>query len=35
MYNENLVGYKNLPWEKEAIEREKELYRLWVEHKSK
>jgi hypothetical protein len=35
MYNENLVGYKNLPWEKEAIEREKELYKLWAEHKSK
>ena len=35
MYNENLVGYKNLPWEKEASGREKELYRLWREHQSK
>ena len=35
MYNENIVGYRNLPWEKEAIEREKVLYHLWREHQSK
>ena len=35
MYNENLVGYKNLPWEKEASEQEKVLYQLWKEHKDK
>lgn len=35
MYNENIVGYKNLPWEKEAIEREKELYVLWRQHQLK
>lgn len=34
MYNEMIVGYRNLPWEKEASEREKELYNLWKEHKS-
>jgi len=35
MYNENIVGYRNLPWEKEAIGREKELFKLWLEHKDK
>lgn len=35
MYNEMLVDYKNLPWEKEASEREKDLYRMWVEHRDK
>ena len=35
MYNENIVGYKNLPWEKEASEREKVLYNLWREHQAK
>ena len=32
LYNENIVGYKNLPWEQEAISREKELYELWKQH---
>lgn len=29
MYNEHLVGYKELPWEKEAMQLEKELYQMW------
>lgn len=32
MFNEHLVEYKDLPWEKEAIQLEKELYELWVQH---
>ena len=32
MFNEHMVDYKELPWEKEAIEKEKELYQLWKEH---
>lgn len=32
MFNENLVGYKELPWEKEALQLEKELYELWKQH---
>ena len=35
LYNENIVGYKNLPWEKEACLLEKELYNLWKDHKSR
>lgn len=34
LYNEVLVEYKKLPWEKEAIEQEKVLYKLWREHQS-
>jgi len=29
MYNENMVSYKDLPWEQEAIHLEKEMYKLW------
>lgn len=32
MVNEHMVGYKELPWEKEAMKLEKELYHLWKEH---
>lgn len=35
LYNENIVGYKNLPWEKEASEQEKVLYNLWKESYTK
>ena len=29
MFNEHLVGYKELPWEKEAHQLELELYEMW------
>lgn len=29
MYNEHLVGYKELPWEQEAHKLELELYQMW------
>lgn len=35
MFNENMVGYKQLPWEQEAIRLEKELYKLWKQQLDK
>jgi hypothetical protein len=32
MYNEQLISYKDLPWEKEALQLERELYHLWKQH---
>ena len=31
LYNEKVVGYKNLPWEAEARLLEKQLYEMWKE----
>jgi hypothetical protein len=35
MFSENRVSYKELPWEKEALRLEKELYELWKQHRDR
>lgn len=35
MFNENMVDYNDLPWEKEAMQLEKELYELWKQHRDR
>jgi hypothetical protein len=35
MFSDKKVPYKELPWEKEALRLEKELYELWKQHRDR